>query len=579
MRSRRVSPHDVGMTSPRLLRRRTHPVPLRPFLPGLALVLAAGAAPAAPAPAPQVARITQVTLHPGTAEVLRSARVPAGARELLLSCLPEGFDPASLRLEADAGIRLGPVALSTLPRSQAPECRDGELEARIRTLEDRLAALQAEGLGHELVLGHLRAGAAGGDRPAPALAGAAAGVAGVATLPAAQLAATLATVQRLGQEAAAQQHRLARERERLELELAPLRAERDRLRGSAGQVRRLAVQLQAGVRDGELRLRYLHAGPTWGPAYRAELDTATSRVRLERLAQVRQSTGEDWRGVVLRLSTGSPQSAVQGPTPPPWQWVVEAPLGKRALGVELRAMPAPMAAPALTQADAAEAAPDEPPFEVAAQHGEFGSEFAVPGTVDVASHGQSVGFTLETQQLEARWLVQAVPAVEASAWLLAELDLPAGVWPEGPLQLLREGRSVGQARWPGASAGVAAVRDRLTLPFGRDDNLRVQRLPTERRDASAGFVGQRAERRVLRAYQVENRHRQPVRLRLLEPLPSATDERIEVASRLKPEPTQPRWQDEAGIAAWELTLPPGQTRRFDAEHRIAWPKDLPVRER
>lgn len=562
-----------GMTSPRLLRRRAPLAPLRFLLPGLALLLAAGAAPASPAP--QVARITQVTLHPGTAEVLRSARVPAGARELLLSCLPEGFDPASLRLEADAGIRLGPVALSTLPRSQAPECRDGELEARIRTLEDRLAALQAEGLGHELVLGHLRAGA-GGDRPPPAPAGAAAGV---AMLPAAQLAATLATVQRLGQEAAVQQHRLARERERLELELAPLRAERDRLRGSAGQVRRLAVQLQAGARDGELRLRYLHAGPTWGPAYRAELDTATSRVRLERLAQVRQSTGEDWRGVVLRLSTGSPQSAVQGPPPPPWQWVVEAPLGKRALGVELRALPAPMAAPALAQAEAAEAVPDEPPFEVAAQHGEFGSEFAVPGTVDVASHGQSVGFTLETQQLEARWLVQAVPAVEASAWLLAELDRPAGVWPEGPLQLLREGRGVGQARWPGATTDVAAARDRLTLPFGRDDNLSVQRLPTERRDASAGFVGQRAERRIARAYQVENRHRQPVRLRLLEPLPTATDERIEVASRLNPEPTHPRWQDEAGIAAWELTLPPGQTRRFDAEHRIAWPKDLPVRER
>jgi uncharacterized protein (TIGR02231 family) len=303
-------------------------------------------------------------------------------------------------------------------------------------------------------------------------------------------------------------------------------------------------------------------------------------VRIERLAQITQSTGEDWRGVALRLSTGSPQSAVAGPSPRPWRWVIDEPQPRVAMAAELRSRA--LAAPAPAAALAADGgAPVLQPFQVQAVQGDFTTEFVVPGQVDVASSGQLVSLTLETQVLPARWLVQAVPAAQPSAWLLAELPRPAGVWPEGPLQLLRERQVVGNATWPGPSAGgtAAAAPETLTLPFGRDELVRVQLLPAERKEGSAGFVAQRAERQIARAYRVENAHRQSVTLRLLEPLPTAVDERITIERRLAPEPTHPRWQGQAGVAAWEVTLPPGQAQRFTADYSISWPKDLPVRER
>ncbi|HNG79194.1 MAG TPA: DUF4139 domain-containing protein, partial [Burkholderiaceae bacterium] len=247
---------------------------------------------------------------------------------------------------------------------------------------------------------------------------------------------------------------------------------------------------------------------------------------------------------------------------------------------ELRARPAMAAAPAPVAAiDGGVASP--PAFQVQKLQGDFTTEFVVPGSVDVASSGQLVSLTLETQALPARWLVQAVPAAQPSAWLLAELPRPAGVWPEGPLQLLRERQVVGNATWPGPSAGGAAsaAPETLTLPFGRDELLRVQLLPIERKEGSAGIVGQRAERQIARAYRVENAHRQPITLRLLEPLPTAVDERIAIERRLVPEPTHPRWQGQSGVAAWEVTLPPGASQRFSADYTVAWPKDLPVRER
>src|SRR5262249_54422335 len=62
-----------------------------------------------------------------------------------------------------------------------------------------------------------------------------------------------------------------------------------------------------------VRLSYFAPGASWRPSYRAGLDPATGRVALVSEAVVRQTTGEDWSGVMLHLSTAAP---ARGVTPP-----------------------------------------------------------------------------------------------------------------------------------------------------------------------------------------------------------------------------------------------------------------------
>mgnify|MGYP003347025097 CR=1 FL=1 len=59
--------------------------------------------------------VTRVTLHPGAAVVERVAKVSAGSRELLLGCLPEGFDPARVRYDEVASGHIGHAITITLP--------------------------------------------------------------------------------------------------------------------------------------------------------------------------------------------------------------------------------------------------------------------------------------------------------------------------------------------------------------------------------------------------------------------------------------------------------------------------------
>ena len=502
-------------------------------------------------------RIERVTVYPGLAAVERSARVAAGARELVLNCLSPDFDLASLRIEPDAGIRIGPVSATNRPRGEVAECNTHPLDARIRALEDRIAAMQAESGGHDLALGYLRgmgaAEAASSPRGAPA--------------PLAALPGTLAAIQRGGQQAMAEQHRLAREREVLDRELQPLRAERDRSAPAQGDVRQLRVALSAS-REGALRLNYQVAGPTWAPAYRAALDADTATVEIERLAQVSQRSGEDWAGVSLRLSTGTPRGATSGPQPRRWEISPRPPVQAVADAPRTRAFSA-MAAPASA---AAKGGGDELDFAVQATQSEFATEFDVPGPVDVGSGAQRVSLSLGSAKWPATVKVQTTPEQDASAWLVAELARPEGVWPDGPLRLMRGNQVVGQ------SVFRVGQRDRLTLPFGRDEQVRVQVSPVQQKSGETGFIGARTERRIGRVYTVENRRRTALQLEVLEATPVSTDEKITVTRQFDPAPREGDWQEQPGIKAWAVTLAPGQTQRFTAEYVISHPKDLAVTE-
>ena len=539
----------------------------------LPLAAAALSLPARAAEAPS--RITQVTVYPGTALVERSARVASGARQLVLGCLAGNFDMASLVVDADAGIRVGPVSAVNLPRKQAPECNGTAQDARIQALEDQLAALNAEDGGQEMALGYLRALAppavqapTGEARKAAAATPAAPPTAPHAAPPANQLLATVDAIKRSGQEALNQQHRIARQREAIERQLKPLQAERDRLLKMDGEVRTLSISVAAS-REGELRLRYQVRGPSWAPSYRATLDSAAGSVLVERLAQISQRSGEDWEGVSLRLSTGSPRAAAQGPQPRPWTLSVAAPERQR-ISVASAMAPPPAPAP-VVQGEAAR--DEEPDFGIATVQGEFATEFQIAGKVDVQSSQQRVSFSLGQSRLPAKVVVQATPALDATAYVVAELARPAGVWPDGSLQLLRGSQVVGQSAWR------MAGRETLLLPFGRDELVRVQVNPVEEKQGSAGFTGGKTERLIGRSYQVENRHEQAIALRVLEASPVSTDERIAVAHKFNPATSPGRWQDQPGVVAWERPLAAGQSASFTADYTIGHAKELPVQER
>src|SRR5438034_7692864 len=94
--------------------------------------------------AQETSRITSVILYPGSATVERSARVVPGMTRLEISGLPANFDPQTVRVESDAGVRIGEVSTKDQSRTAASNARESAIEERIQALKDRQAVLEVD---------------------------------------------------------------------------------------------------------------------------------------------------------------------------------------------------------------------------------------------------------------------------------------------------------------------------------------------------------------------------------------------------------------------------------------------------
>ena len=67
-----------------------------------------------------------------------------------------------------------------------------------------------------------------------------------------------------------------------------------------------------------VRLSYVVQGPSWKPVYDLRADTKAKSLEITYHAELRQSTGEDWQGVSLKLSTAEPSVGGREPEMSPW---------------------------------------------------------------------------------------------------------------------------------------------------------------------------------------------------------------------------------------------------------------------
>jgi uncharacterized protein (TIGR02231 family) len=499
-------------------------------------------------------QVTRVTLYPGSATVERAAHVNAGNGRVELTGLPANFDPRTLRVDTDAGIQVGEVTVKDASRSQALGAREAELEARIQRLKDERAALDVDVKTAELVrdyLASLSARAPDAEKRRPAVDPKA-------------LPAVLEAIRRGGADAYGTIQRADIRKRELDKRIAALEGDLGRLRSGARDMRSVAIAYSA-AHEGELRASYQVMNAGWRPQYRAALDSNTSRVELVRQAAVMQRTGEDWRGVSLRLSTGAPRAG-QIIDPAAWQLAIRAPAEPQSAADAYNgALPAKAMLERRAEARAAAPAP-----EIAQLETEYTTEFEVPGRVDLPADGRQVTVSLARQQFPVTQRIRLVPRRDSAAMVTAEADLPDGVWIPGEVQLYRDGGYVGTTYWQ------AQAKEKLLFPFGRDDRVQVAIKRLKDRKGAAGILAQRAEREVATLYSVTSRHKTPVELLLLEAAPVPVDDKITVDTAFEPKPKSANWEDRRGVYAWEQPLAPGQTLKFVAGYTITYPKDAVV---
>lgn len=508
------------------------------------------------------APVRAVTLFPQGATVTRGVQIdgPAGVHEVVVTDLPPGIDAASLRVSA-TGAKVGTVSLQhdrAVPGGdadsaavKAAEAEVRRLEAVIRDRDARVAAIRARAQAAEDSIAFLR-GLAQSDSAASGDVGALADT----------VAARLLTAreQMIAAEAQAQTAEVGRDDEVKALDRA--RAALDALRSPENPPTALVMTVETdGTGPARVEISSFTNDASWAPAYDLRLNRADRTVTLDRGLMVAQSTGEDWTGAALTLSTARPSGQSAATTVRPWFPRAEDPAVYET--ADMVAAPAPMAT-ARMQADAAYAGVGN------AQMDRIGATvvYRYPSPVTIRSDADAVRLGMDSAAIPVEVMAEAAPLYDDTAYLRAEgvNTLPDLILP-GRATLFADGAMVGETALPLTPPG-----DRLRLGFGPIDGLRVERRVPEQSEGTRGIIRSSTTREETAILRVENLTAEAWPLRVVDRVPVSTQDDLTVDWSASPRPTESDPDGERGLLVWRLDADPGSVTEITLTTRMRWPE-------
>lgn len=255
--------------------------------------------------------IESVTVYRGQAMVTRTLPLGEleGRAEVVFTELPVHVIPGSVAAEPGDGVEVGYTRYRARPVAEDVRQEVRDLDAQIRELQWEVRANETQ----QQLFGHTRdyLNNLEGFTATTAKAELANGVLDTETL------TSLSDYLLEKREATAEREfELARELEELKERLSLLQRERSKLTSASSRTAREAVVSLNVVQPGPnaaVRLRYLVQNATWSPSYSVRADDKGGPVRVEYHASIQQTSGEDWDGVAMTLSTATPTVTADAP--------------------------------------------------------------------------------------------------------------------------------------------------------------------------------------------------------------------------------------------------------------------------
>ncbi len=361
--------------------------------------------------------------------------------------------------------------------------------------------------------------------------------------------------------AAAEREEQAGRLRALQRELAEVRGREVWLSTAAERLER-QVEVQLNCRAGtqaRVELRYLVGGASWQPAYEARADEQAKRVELTTTATVRQSTGEDWKGARLVLSTAVPDENATLPEPRPLEvWVQERKEERKVLvrRDEYREHAASGNASPSTEGQALSAMPQG-----------LSVQLTVPELTDVPGDGSDVRLRVATTRLPASFAWRAVPKLYPVVFRVARLTngTPLPLLP-GPVDLFRHTGFIGRQSLERVAQGAP-----FELTFGFEESLRAERHVVEEVKREESLFGGKRRFRYAYRFEVANYRKGPESLELAEPIPVSELDDVKVELDTKKTAAGYTLDAEDGIASWKLTLAPAEKRTVELVFHVDVP--------
>ncbi|MBD2514129.1 mucoidy inhibitor MuiA family protein [Nostoc sp. FACHB-973] len=339
----------------------------------------------------------------------------------------------------------------------------------------------------------------------------------------------------------------------------------------------VAVEV-SGEGEFELEVSYLVNRASWTPLYDLRFSTTSDIVHLSYLAEITQSSGEDWIGASLTLSTAKPGLGTLPPKLEPWYIDTLRPQIARQRRARFAAQPPLLPSIAAPAGEGNWQEEDEVAQDsliaaeiVPAELSKEGSvvTFKLNGGGNIPSDGAPHKTTIFNDDYPCNFDYVAMPRLVSFAYLQANVkNSPNGATLlPGKANIFRNNVFIGATGLENIAPG-----QEFKLNLGIDEGLKIERDLVER------IVDKRLisnQRRITYSYRliITNLLDKQANLKVTEQLPVSRNEQIKV--RLIR--TNPQIQlGEMGILEWELTLAPQDRREIYYQFNVEHPPELMV---
>ncbi len=287
----------------------------------------------------------------------------------------------------------------------------------------------------------------------------------------------------------------------------------------------------------EFTIGYRTRFARWKPRYLLSF-SENGNVTLTLFAEIRQDTGEDWKGVSVTLSSSPPTRYLFLPQIKPF-YIGE--LKTRALTAGVR-------------------------FNVEKRI--TGFSYSIPTQVDISS-GQRHLFILKRYQWSNAQFEKELFAFHKplAVYTVLSISRPKEPLPDGEVEVVEDNFFIGRTR-----LGSIEEEGRLIVPLGADQDLKVSKKLLEYKVKEKWNEERVIE--VAYAIRIYNGKDEGVNVKVVDTFPVSTDARIKVKWNMDEIVPQPYTITKDGIAYWNVSVAPSQAKEIVVRYSITYPGDM-----
>jgi len=327
----------------------------------------------------------------------------------------------------------------------------------------------------------------------------------------------------------------------------------------------------------DIAVSYYVNSAWWRPFHEIRMNEIGAPVALTMKGSIVQNTGEDWKDVKVKLSTGNPMLGNNQPVIYPWHIDLIMPQKtSRSRGsyadevypcapceCEESAGDARAARGPSAMMKSAAASPAQ--MMAQATESRTTTEFTLPAALSIASSSKPSKVEISKHVLEAETLYYCVSKLDTDAFLIANIKgweslnlLP------GEVSIFQGNEYVGKTYLDPAKA-----EENMVISLGRDRAIIVTR---ERGNdmTSKGMIGKNTKVQREWIITVKNTRKKDIKMKLMDQIPVSMNSDLVVEAT---EMSGAELNKETGILTWMLDIPSGGSVKKVLKYSVTYPKN------